>query len=152
MLFFGDKTQALFDVWSLEHFVSGMATVIVIRWLCEHFLPEIYKNPTIPDKKKTISLLLTYLAAVYLWEALEFYLEAGYTNNEAVTHWFRGVEFWGNRLITDPVITTTGGYLGYRYARIAPYARVFSITWLLIHIFVFPDCMYLQDYIEKTFF
>jgi len=83
----------------------------------------------------------------YFWETIEFYLEAGYTNIDAVTYWFQGVEFWGNRLFTDPAMLLLG-YLvvvHYNSKKIIWFARFLSFTWLFIHIFIFPHCMYLQE-------
>ena len=145
MQIFGNKTVALFDLWSIEHLVSGMATVIVVEFLCKKFLPELYDSKMVSEKNRKIMLLISFAVLIFLWEALEFYLEAGYTHNEHVTYWFQGVEYWGNRLITDPVITLIGAYIGLSYRKITLPARVFSITWLLVHVFVFPHCMYLQD-------
>lgn len=148
MQLFGDKTVSFLDVWSLEHFVSGISTIFIINFLCQRFLPEIYASESIPPKVRMISTLLCYLLGAYIWEVIEFYLEAGYTHNDRITTWFRGVEHWSNRLISDPAITTAGGYVGYRYSKLELYARVFSVSWLLVHVFIFPDCMYLQDKIE----
>jgi hypothetical protein len=145
VVLFGNKTVAWFDVWSFEHFMSGMATVVTIEFLFRKFLPEIYDTKFISEKKRKGIMLIGYAVLVYLWETIEFYLEEGYTNIERVTYWFQGVEFWANRLITDPAITLSGAALGLSFKRISPVARVISLTWLMLHVFVFPDCMYLQN-------
>ncbi len=65
-----------------------------------------------------------------------------------ITYWFQGGEFWGNRVITDPLITLAGGVVGlYRNRWVLP-ARLFSLSFSLTHIFVFPHCMYLQELLE----
>jgi hypothetical protein len=79
----------------------------------------------------------------YIWETIEHYLET--TGPDIVINWLAGVEFWANRIITDNIFV----FLGYLYiARHPQYitmARVFSFTWLFIHLFIFPDSMYLHE-------
>ena len=87
---------------------------------------------------------------ITMWEGIEFYMEAGYTHVHAITYWLQGIEFWGNRLITDPLITVAGGMIGlHRRSLILP-ARILSLAFLFTHVFVFPHCMYLQDLIDRV--
>jgi hypothetical protein len=143
MTIFGPKTTAWFDVWSFEHFVSGMAisTICVLladklflRGLCE-----------IPRAVETRVYVVTILLVEYAWEVAEFYLEAGYSGVPAITHWFHGVEFWGNRVLSDPLVTLSGGLIALRHSAVVLPARVFSLGFLIIHLFVFPHCMHLHE-------
>lgn len=146
-MIFGIKTEAWVDLWSIEHFFSGMSLVIVIRYLVEKLVPSLAGNvPDLQREKKAVYLFMAAFFA-YAWEALEFYLEAGYTHNDAITYWFQGVEFWGNRLITDPTITVLGVLCGMRWPKYLWPARAFSVVWLALHLFVFPHSMYLQEHV-----
>jgi len=82
----------------------------------------------------------------YAWEALEHYLETGLAGN-GVEYWFQGVELWTNRLIADPLMLVVGYVIAKKYPRFIIPARILSLLWLLIHIFVFPHSMYLQQFI-----
>jgi hypothetical protein len=137
MNIWGDKTVSFFDIWSIEHLVSGitLGSVIIL-------LQARYKNRIIENDKLVYYISVAFLAC--LWEVVEHYLEAGLINDQ-VTYWFQGVEFWGNRILTDPLLVILGSYLNLRYNFLARYAQCFSITWLIVHIFVFPHCMYLQE-------
>ncbi|MCH2038949.1 MAG: hypothetical protein MK137_10210 [Rickettsiales bacterium] len=146
MILFGDKTVAFLDVWSLEHFVTGICISHVSAYLgallfkggASHYnAAEVSKNPR--------EWLVYILLVACIWEVIEFYMEAGYTGIDGVTYWFQGVEFWANRLISDPILVIVGGYLGLKHKKLVIYARCFSIVWLFVHIFVFPHSMYLHE-------
>lgn len=97
------------------------------------------------------SLRLTLIGVLFLafaWEAVEHYLEIGLLGTN-VEFWFQGVEFWGNRLITDPLMMVGGYLLAHHVPRIVWPARILSLIWLLVHIFVFPDSMYLHHFLPS---
>lgn len=139
----GVKTIALFDSWSIEHFFSGVAIGYVIMKRNDSIFAKIFgrKNHGVRSFHFDI---IGVLFLAYLWESIEHYLEIGLLGN-AVAYWFQGVEFWANRLITDPLLVV----LGFLWARhhgwaIWP-ARIFTFLWLFFHIFVFPHSMYLHE-------
>ena len=80
----------------------------------------------------------------YSWETVEHYLEIGLMG-EVVAFWFQGVEFWANRIISDPLITVVGYYIAKQYSKLVIPARIISIIWLLVHVFIFPHSMYLHE-------
>ena len=82
----------------------------------------------------------------FAWETLEHYLETGLAG-PAVQYWFQGVEFWPNRLIADPLMLVLGYVIAKRHPRLVLPARIASLTWLLVHIFVFPHSMVLQRFL-----
>src|SRR5690349_3208542 len=115
-MIFGPKTDAWLDVWSLEHFVSGMAISTLCAVLADRlFLRGLQDIPTVA---KTRGYMITILLVEYMWEVVEFYMEAGYTHVAAITYWFQGVEFWGNRLVADPLITWAGGIIGLHHPKL----------------------------------
>jgi hypothetical protein len=79
----------------------------------------------------------------FMWEAVEHYLETGLLGFK-VEYWFQGVEFWGNRLLADPLLLLFGYWIAKRYPKYVLPARILSAIWLVVHIFLFPDSMYLQ--------
>lgn len=143
MMLFGLKTEAWLDVWSLEHLISGITLSTMVTLLCGRVFPEKGLSPTLRFR---LHILCTLWLA-YLWEVVEFYMEAGYTGLPGVTYWFQGVEFWGNRLITDPGLTLLGAVIGLKRRRLRWPARIFAFGWLYMHIAVFPHSMYLHTYL-----
>ncbi len=138
----GVKTIAWFDFWSIEHVLSGISAGDSVKKHHEH---KIKKHKTALHPKIHFHLdVVAVLFLAYLWEAIEHYLEVGVAG-KAVEQWFYGVEFWGNRLITDPLLVV-GGYLIAKHFPVCVWpARILSVTWLFIHIFVFPHSMYLHE-------
>ena len=88
--------------------------------------------------------MILVLLIAYIWETAEHYLETGLAG-ETVEYWFQGVEFWANRFISDPLITVFGYFISKYYPITVNPARIISLLWLLIHIFIFPHSMYLHD-------
>ncbi len=137
----GLKTVALFDVWSFEHVLAGLSIGAFVMKARGFIL--VGQDPM----KRLVNVrvdLLGVLFVSYLWETVEHYLETGLMG-AAVAHWFAGVEMWGNRIVTDPLMVLLGYAIVERNPRLAWPARIFSALWLIVHVFVFPDSMYLQE-------
>lgn len=134
---FGLKTVSWFDVWSIEHFISGIiiSSLIQMAWSWK-------KKGSVHDD--LYAFFITLMLISFVWESCEFYMEAGYTQIDVITHWFQGVEFWGNRLVTDQVMMLLGAYVYLKHNWLTLPARAFSVLWLVSHIFFFPDSMYLH--------
>lgn len=144
-MFWGLKTVAIFDVWSVEHLLSGISIgAIAIRWN----LRVIRGEMSLDEAKINTSYfdLIFVLFLAYAWEAIEHYLEVGLIGVR-VEYWFQGVEFWANRMIADPLMTVIGYYIAKSYVHLVNPARVVSLIWLLIHIFLFPHSMYLHEFL-----
>jgi hypothetical protein len=140
MLIFGDKTLALLDLWSLEHFFAGCNSAVMIGFLVKKYLPDC-------DEKNTFRFQFLFLLILELyWESLEYYLEDG-ASIDAVTYWFQGVEHISNRLISDPLVTVAGLFAIRRFPQLKWPAIIFSSVWLCFHLFVFDHCMAVQDMI-----
>jgi hypothetical protein len=137
----GLKTQAIFDVWSIEHVLSGISIGRFIRVRNDHEMEKILgKKNNVISKWFDVTGVL-WIA--FMWEAVEHYLETGLLGFK-VEYWFQGVEFWGNRLLADPLLLLFGYWIAKRYPKYVLPARILSAIWLLVHIFLFPDSMYLQ--------
>ncbi len=152
-MLWGYKTQAIFDVWSIEHFLSGISVGTFVLTNNHKSLGKIFeavKDNLIHHKRikllkyKYDFIFLFFVA--YLWETIEHYLETG-LGGAQVAYWFQGVEFWINRVIADPVVLILGYLFAKRFPGSVLPARLLSLLWLIIHIFVFPHSMYLQNWL-----
>ena len=141
-MIWGLKTVSIFDVWTIEHFLSGIS----IGALEDRSNMKIFKNKIDLDsrdiKTRYFDLIFVLLAA-YAWETVEHYLENGLMG-DVVAYWFQGVEFWANRIISDPLITVVGYYIAIVMPKLVTPARIVSLMWLMVHVFLFPHSMYLH--------
>lgn len=138
--FFGLKTQAMFDIWAIGHLLGGLSMGLLIDKF-RNFIGLKDINET-----KRISLwfnIFIILFLSYLWEATEHYLETGLIGGVS-QYWFQGVEFWANRLIADPLIIILGYVITIKYPKIVWPARFLFVAWWIVHLFIFPNSMYLQ--------
>lgn len=108
-----------------------------------------YLHQHLPDKGKINIVRYKYELVVvtliaYFWESIEFYGEIGEWG-VVVQRWFYGVEFWPNRVLIDPLLVIMGYILSQKYPVLIWPARIFSVTWMYFHIFVFPHSMYLHE-------
>jgi hypothetical protein len=143
MLIWGHKTLAMFDVWSLEHFVNGICMAGVASWITVKASKKLEINHI---SRKIIVILIVVIGSLF-WECVEHYIESGILTGEVgarVTHWFQGVEHWSNRLIGDTLTVLLGCYVYFKNKKLVVPAKIFTIVWMAVHIFVFPDSMYLQ--------
>ena len=128
---FGHKTTALFDLWSMTHFLSGIGIMSVIALLRR-------------SGRGVAHPFLLALTMSALWEIIEIYLELGLAGG-GVMRWFDGVEHWTNRLITDQLLFVAGVAVAQRRPALIWPAKLASTAWLLAHIFLLPHSMALQE-------
>lgn len=141
-LLWGHKSSALFDVWSVEHILAGLSIGSLVikgtaRLAWRNNFPEDFAL------RRRFDVVMVLMIA-FLWETVEHYLELGLLGS-LVTDWFAGVEYWGNRIITDPLMVLAGYVLVRNRPGLVWPARVLSALWLLVHVFVFPHSMYLHE-------
>ena len=141
MQFWGVKTEALFDVWSVEHFITGICT----GWLAARVQGKLQVDTTNNIRLDYYIKYSFVLLMAAMWEVMEHYLETGLAGAK-VAYWFQGVEHPLNRMLTDPLLLMLGAAFYFRNKGVYLYARVFSVLWLLVHIFIFPHSMYMQHY------
>lgn len=140
MQLWGLKTEASFDVWSIEHLIMGMTIGCFARYVTTRMVGNEKVSERLFDR---INLVLVLMLS-FMWETLEHYLETGLAG-EAVAFWLQGVEHWSNRLIFDNLMVLAGFYVYLQRNRIVWFARIFSAVWLIVHIFLFPHSMYLHE-------
>ena len=120
-MLWGIKTEAAFDVWSIEHIIMGIS----VAWLAQIIVNKIVGQEQLSETlKKRISFFITLMIA-YMWETLEHYLETGLAG-QTVEYWLQGVEHWSNRLISDNLMVLSGWYIYQQQNKMLAFARVFS--------------------------
>jgi hypothetical protein len=142
-IIWGVKTVAMMDVWTIEHLLSGLSVGHAVR-KNNH---KVFKKKLGLEKHHILTRhfdVMGVLFLAYLWETVEHYLETGIAG-ETVKNWFQGVEFWPNRIIFDPLMLVLGYLIAKKYPRLVKPARICSLAWLIIHIFIFPHSMYLHE-------
>lgn len=138
--FFGLKTQAMFDVWAVGHLLGGLSIGKLIDKIRQYFgLKELNENKNISYWFNIFFILFFS----YFWEAIEHYFETGLIGG-ASQNWFHGVEFWANRLLADPLIIVLGYIISIKYPKVVWFSRFLFIVWWIIHLFIFPNSIYLQ--------
>ncbi len=140
MQLWGLKTEASFDVWSIEHLIMGMTIGCFARYVTTRMVGNEKVSERLFDR---INLVLVLMLS-FMWEALEHYLETGLAGG-TVAFWLQGVEHWSNRLFFDNLMVLAGFYVYLQRNRIVWFARIFSAVWLIVHIFLFPHSMYLHE-------
>ena len=84
-----------------------------------------------------------------LWENIEHYLET--IASQTIVYWFHGVEHWANRIIFDNLCVLIGYFIAFRFRKVKYFGRIFSVLWLVSHIFLFPHSMYLHNVFPAEF-
>ena len=142
-IFWGLKTLAAFDVWTFEHILSGLSVGSIVKSKNKKHIKALNNKVRSNHKSVLFFEIIGVLFVAYLWETLEHYLEQGLAG-ATVQYWFQGTELWVNRLITDPLMLVLGYYLAKRFPKYVWTARILSVVWLVVHIFIFPHSMYLH--------
>jgi len=146
----GLKTISIFDVWTFEHILTGISVGTGVIISNRKSLGEIFNS--VKDKifhpHKLNLILYKYdiiflLFIAYIWETLEHYIETGLMG-QWLMQWFAGVEFWPNRLISDPLMLVLGYFLAKKFPVLVWPARVLSLLWIVVHLWIFQDSMYLH--------
>lgn len=139
------KTNSCLDVWSIEHILSWISIwFFVISTNYKIFEKKLGFDPKKINTRYFDLVWVLFLA--YFWETIEHYLETWLAWN-AVAYWFQWVEFWANRIIFDPLMLVLWYYIARKYPKIVAPARFLSFIWLFVHIFIFPNSMYLQQFL-----
>lgn len=132
--------KTILEVWAPNHVFTGLALGFLIAGRPVQVLKFL------PNKYFYRYHIYKILCYTFIWETIEHYLEEGMLG-EAIQDWLLGVEYWGNRLITDPIIVAIGYVLIQFYPKTIIPARFLGFSWLFVHIIVFPHSLYLQHYL-----
>lgn len=117
--FFGHKSLAIFDLWSIQHFLSG----IIASWL-------IFRLVAWTSFSNQFGWLFTICLVAYLWEFVEVFIEAGYFGQKAAV-WKDGFEHWSNRFISDPLTAVLGAIVYINFSWTVFPAIVLNIVWFV---------------------
>ena len=139
----GFKTVSLFDVWSIEHFLTGISVGHAVKKGNRKHMGKISPHVDLNHKGIIRFDVAGVLLLGFLWETFEHYLEEGLWG-EKVVFWFQGVEHWSNRLISDPLLLVLGYLVSVKYPQWVIPARMLSLAWFITHVFIFPHSMYLH--------
>ena len=128
-LLVGDRREATFDLWSLQHFCAGI------------LLGALLMRTALASPPWRSFLLFSVLLAL-CWEAAELAMEAGWLG-AAISDWKDGFEHWSNRLLGDPLMVSSGSLIGRRYSRAWKIVLAPVAIWLLLNV-TSPSSMYIQ--------
>ena len=117
-MLFGNKMEAFFDIWSIEHLMMGIILAFIL-------------NKFFSNKKEN---LLWLLLISFCWECCEHYLEEGLLGIK-IQNWFAGTEYWGNRLIGDNLVLVLGYCIYKKYPKSIYFSVFLSVIFLLLHIY-----------------
>jgi len=122
--FFGHKTTAIFDIWTLVHVATGAVLgyfAIIMRGMKFH-------HP-----------IMLLLLISFGWEIAEHYIEL--SNLPYLSEWFGGQESIENRLIADQIAVVLGFFLIKWNPKFLPVALFIAVGILAVHIGL-GDSMY----------
>ena len=128
--FIGDKTVAVFDIWSIEHLMMGV--------ILSYAINKISSN-------RKVNLLVLLLIS-FFWECVEHYLEEGLLGFK-IQNWMAGTEYWGNRLIGDNLLMILGYLIYEKYPKSIFFAFILFGIFLILHL----CCLSSMD-IQKIYF
>ena len=132
---FGERSNAVFDLWSLQHFCSGIFIGILLS-----------KSPRTRSMSVRTLLLITLLLAL-CWESIELAMEIGYFGSD-IAVWKGGIEHWGNRFLGDPLMVALGSLISRRFSHAWKIALVPMALWLFFN-FTAPHSMFIQRFLIK---
>ncbi len=135
---FGDRTEAIFDLWSLQHFCSG---VLIGSFFLLRPLRPTEEWPVFFFRARISTLFV--LAIV--WETAEVMMEAGFFGS-AISHWKHGFEHWGNRFIGDPLMVVLGGVFAEKFPNAWKWGLAFAVVWLVVNV-ASPHSMAVQEWL-----
>lgn len=129
-LLFGDRSEAIFDLWTFQHLFSGIIIGSMLKYV---------------GKNDHWEFLLIALILALTWEATELAMELG-VFGQAVAHWKNGFEHWGNRFIGDPMSVVLGALMARRFSSVWKVILVPLLVWLAINVYM-PNAMSVQHMI-----
>jgi hypothetical protein len=124
----GDHSEAVFDLWSLQHFCAGI------------LLASILKQGKVLRSWREVLAIVLFLELC--WEGIELTMEAGLFG-QAVAHWKNGFEHWSNRLIGDPLMVVVGAFVAKRFSQSWKIAFIPAMIWLFVNV-LSPNGMHVQ--------
>jgi hypothetical protein len=106
-------------------------------------------------------LIVIWIA--YAWEVIELYMEVSHFKQTWIElyfynaqQWFSWVELFLNRIFVDVFLVYLGWYFVRHKPILSKIAAPISLFWLIVHIIVFKDSMFLHKHdfytIINTFF
>jgi hypothetical protein len=145
MEFIGHKNVAIFDLWSICHFLCGVALASILPGITSNKTYESEKNF---DLKNELFTVILVLVIAYSWELLEFFCETGGAGKQ-IAYWLQGKEYYLNRLFGDPFLLLIGYIVGRNTPRFVWPARVILFVWIWVFVFILPHSMAYTKVLES---
>ena len=136
-IFFGHKSVALVDLWTLQHVASGVAIGAFVTWQLGDWQHLI--------ERTLFQVIIRVGSLAVLWEGFEYQFELGMLGHE-VAEWKDGIEHWANRCIVDPLAVLFGAFVYRRWDKTLLPARWFSLVWIGANVLA-PTCMSIQEWL-----
>ncbi len=135
-MLFGDRTEATFDLWSIQHFASDviMGAIVVA-----------YNKRPLWRTVRSIDIIYRLFIIAIWWEFAELMMESG-TFGPAIAHWKHGFEHWSNRFVGDPLMVVLGGVVAKKFPSTGKWAWALTLVWLASNILA-PHSMWVQEYL-----
>lgn len=141
MEFIGHKGAAMFDLWSIAHFLLGMAFGQLPATILARRTPRLANTSATLQKSNIWHQYFFITAFAYSWEALEFALEAGVAGPQ-IGFWLQGHENVLNRLISDPALVLLGFWFAGKHAPgMVWLSRIALVIWSWFFLAVLPHSM-----------
>ncbi|MFA5130630.1 MAG: hypothetical protein WC477_07025 [Patescibacteria group bacterium] len=115
----GDRSVAVFDLWSLQHFCAGILLASIAIRIASLGL-----------WREKLGMILLFEIC---WEALELSMESGYFG-QTIAQWKGGFEHWSNRLIGDPLMVIIGALVAKKFSSAWKIIFIPATLWLLLNI------------------
>lgn len=130
---FGERSNAVFDLWSLQHFCSGILLGSLITYVASG------------RRLSWQNFLLATLLIALAWEAIELAMEAG-VFGAVIATWKGSFEHWGNRLIGDPLMVATGSLVARRFRSAWKWILLPAAIWFTLNA-LSPNSMSVQRFL-----
>jgi hypothetical protein len=129
--FFGERSEAAFDLWSFQHLLAGILISAII------FRMRRFRSWS---ERMTMVLLVEFI-----WEVAELFMEAG-CFGQRIAAWKGGFEHWSNRLVGDPLAVFLGVLLAKRFPSSWKIALFPAAIWLGTNI-TYKSSMFIQHFL-----
>ena len=120
-ILFGYRSEAVFDLWSIQHFVSGV------------FVGSVLIHLKLFSPKQLLKFVSIVFLVALLWELFELFGEIGLFG-QAVSDWKLGYEHWANRFVGDILLAVVGSLIAYNYNACWKIVLLPAVVWLVLNV------------------
>lgn len=133
-MLFGLKHEAIFDLWTLQHF----SVAVVLGYICVRF------------KFPFWTTFIFIILGAYVWELIEYFGEIGLLGSNLAI-WFAVPEYTLNRLVIDPLTAALGFRFGYAGRQSIVYiCTIFALSWFILNAHA-ANCLQVQIQLTQLY-